>query len=37
MFHMQERQLLLSSIFKKNLSIMPLDIFLVYSKTGLQG
>ena len=28
MFHMQERQLLLSPLFK-NLSIMPLGVFLV--------
>ena len=29
MFHMQKRQLLLSSLFKKNLPIMPLGVFLV--------
>ena len=30
MFHMQERQVLLSSLFKKKTSIMPLGVFLVY-------
>ena len=30
MYHMQERQLLLSSLFKKKTSIMPLGVFLVY-------
>ena len=31
MFHVQERQLSLSSLFKKNLSIMLLGIFLISS------
>ena len=29
MFHMQERQLLLSSLFKKNSTIMQLGVFLI--------
>ena len=33
MFHVQERQLSLSLLFKKNLPIMPLGIFLVVKPT----
>ena len=34
MFHMQERQLSLSSLLKKTPTIMPLGVFLVLKKLG---